>query len=75
MTWMFTRPVQIAHIVNVRPTMFDDRAWFAPFVETFTRTKLPWAVTGAAHSFHEFPPMESYETLMKEFLVRSQASA
>jgi hypothetical protein len=67
MTWMFTRPVPVPHIVNVRPTMLDDHAWFSPFIETFTRSKLPWAITGAAHSFEEFPPMDVYEGLMKAF--------
>ena len=67
MTWMFTRPAALPHIVNVRPTMFDDHAWFAPFMETYTKTKLPWATTGARHSFEEFAPLESYEGLMKEF--------
>jgi hypothetical protein len=74
MTWMFTRPVQLPHIVNVRPTMFDDHAWFSPFVESFTKTKLPWAATGAVHSFEEFPPMEAYEPLMKEFMARAGQS-
>lgn len=73
MSWMFTRPVPVPHIVNVRPTMFDDHAWFSPFMETFTKARLPWAVTGAVHSFEEFPPMEAYEGLMKAFadLLRS----
>ncbi len=73
LTWMFTRPAIAPHVVNVRPTMFDDRGWFAPFVETFTRTKLPWAVTGAAHAFEEFPPMEDYEGLVKAFAARHRA--
>lgn len=67
MTWMFTRPAALPHIVNVRPTMFDDHAWFAPFMETYTKTKLSWATTGALHAFEEFPPLESYEGLMKEY--------
>ncbi|WP_394825779.1 GFA family protein [Pendulispora albinea] len=67
MTWMFTRPAALPHIVNVRPTMLDEHAWFAPFLETFTKTKLPWAVTGAVHSFEEFPPMEAYEALLQAF--------
>jgi hypothetical protein len=67
MTWMFTRPATITHIVNVRPTMFDDHAWFAPFIESFTKTRLPWAKTGAERSFEEFPPMEAYEGLMRDF--------
>jgi hypothetical protein len=67
MTWMFTRPAPMPQIVNVRPTMLDEHGWFAPFMETFTRTKLPWATTGAVHSFAEFPPMDAYEGLMKAF--------
>lgn len=71
MTWMFTRPGAVPHIVNVRPTMFDDHAWFSPFVESYAKAKLPWAHTGATHSFEEFPPMDRYEGLMKEFLAHS----
>ena len=70
MTWMFTRPVAFGHIVNVRPTTFDDRAWFSPFVESFTKSRLPWATTGAVHSFEEFPQVEAYEGLMREFAAR-----
>jgi len=70
MTWMFTRPAQLPHVVNVRPTMLDEHAWFAPFAETFTKTRLPWAVTGAVHSFEEFPPMEAFDGLVKGFAAR-----
>jgi len=72
MTWMFTRPAVAPHIVNVRATMLDDHTWFSPFAETFTKTKLPWAVTGAEHSFEEFPPPEAYGPLMQAFAARSQ---
>lgn len=72
MTWMFTRPAPLPHIVNVRPTMFDDHAWFAPFAETFTKTKLSWAQTGAVHSFEEFPPMEAFEDLVKEYAAQQK---
>jgi hypothetical protein len=67
MTWMFSRPVQLPQIVNVRPSMFDDHAWFAPFIETYAKAKLPWAHTGAQHSFQEFPPMDAIDGLLKEF--------
>ncbi len=70
LTWMFTRPAAMPQIVNVRPTMLDDATWFAPFVETFTKTKLPWAHTGAAHSFEEFPAPEAYPALIQEFAAR-----
>ena len=67
MTWMFTRAEGMDWFVNVRPTLFDDTDWFRPFMETYTSTRLPFAGTGAVHSFPEFPPMEAYEGLVKEY--------
>jgi hypothetical protein len=69
-SWLFTKPVGMDWFVNVRPTMFDDTSWFAPFVETFVSVKFPWAETGATHSFQEFPPMEAFEGLTKEFAAQ-----
>jgi hypothetical protein len=66
MTWLFTRPVGFG-FVNVRPTMLDDTSWFRPFIETYASTKLPFAETGALHSFAEFPAMEDYEDLLKNY--------
>ena len=68
---MFTKATFLDAFVNIRPTMLDDASWFSPFVETYTSAKLPWATTGATHSFPEFPPMEAYEALTKEFLARA----
>ena len=67
MTWMFTRPEGVDAFVNVRPMMLDQRAWFAPFIETYTSEKLPWASTPARHSYAKFPEMQEYEPLMREF--------
>ena len=67
MTWMFTRVAAFPDIVNVRPTLLDDHAWFSPFMETFTKTKLPWATTDAVQSFEEFPPMETFDDLLKAY--------
>jgi hypothetical protein len=69
MTWMFTRPDGMDWFVNVRPTMFDDPRWFTPFIETWTREKLPWASTPAAHSFESLPAMEEFEVLTKAYLA------
>lgn len=66
-SWMFTRPAALPQIVNVRPSMFDDHAWFRPFMETFTANKLPWAITGALHSFEAFPRDEDYMPLVQAF--------
>ena len=73
MSWTFTRMQALGPFVNVRPTMLDDASWFAPFIETFTSTKFPWANTGATHSFAEFPPMDAYEGLVRDY--RAQAGS
>lgn len=67
MTWMFTRPEGMDWFVNLRPTMLDDPSGFAPFIETWTREKLPFAQAGAVHSYETLPPMEAYEGLMREY--------
>ena len=71
-TWMFTGIEGIDEFINVRPTMFDETAWFSPFIETMTREKLGWATTPAAHSFAEFPPVEAYQSLMSEFAAQGR---
>jgi hypothetical protein len=65
MTWMFTKVMP--EFVNVRATLLDDTSWFRPFMETWTRTKLPWATTSAIRSYEEFPPMDDYERLIRDF--------
>ena len=67
MSWMFTRPEGLDWFVNVRPTMLDDPKWFAPFVETWTSEKLPWATTPAVHSYEQLPAMDAYEGLIGEY--------
>ena len=66
-SWLFTRTEGTEWFVNVRPTMFEDHSWFKPFVETYTSKKFPWISTGAVHSFDEFPPLEAYEGLIREY--------
>jgi hypothetical protein len=66
-SWLYTKAVGMDGFLNIRPTMLDDAGWFAPFIETFVSTKFPWANTGATHSFPEFPPMEAYGALAKEY--------
>ncbi|WP_337268120.1 GFA family protein [Oryzifoliimicrobium ureilyticus] len=67
MSWLFTRMDGMDSFVNIRPTMLEEVGWFSPFVETYTSTKLPFAETGAQHSYPEFPPMEAFEPLVKEY--------
>ena len=63
MTWMFTR-IRDMDLVNLRPTMLDDHAWFEPFVEAYLSEALPWASTGAKHRFERFPEMSEYRALI-----------
>ncbi len=67
MTWMFTRPAALPVAVNLRPTLLDNATWFAPFMETFTKTRLPWVSTGAVRSFDAFPPMDGFEQILEEY--------
>ena len=67
--WLFTRPPDLP-VVNVRATLLDDHHWFAPFVETYTSEKLPWAQTGAPRSYARFPEMGEYSTLIAEYQDR-----
>jgi hypothetical protein len=67
---MFTRVEGLDFFVNLRASMLDDHRWFAPFVETFTGEKLPWAVTGAVHSHAGQPAMEEYHALIADYQAR-----
>jgi hypothetical protein len=70
MSWMFTVPEGMDDIVNVRATMLDEHAWYVPFVEFFTDEKLPWATTGATHSFATAPTPEAFPALLAEYAQR-----
>ncbi|MDP3660190.1 GFA family protein [Phenylobacterium sp.] len=72
MSWMFTRPEGMDWFVNVRTAMLDNAAELPPFVETWTREKLPWATTPAAHSYEALPPDDAYEGLIKAYTAQSR---
>jgi hypothetical protein len=69
-SWLFTRPEGLDDLVNLRASMLDDRAWFAPFVETCTAEAYSWAKTGAAHSFANIPEAQAFGPLVAEFATR-----
>lgn len=70
MSWLFTRPEGMDAFVNLRSTMLDDPRSHAPFIETYTREKLPWASTPAVHRFEGLPPMDRVPALLAEFAKR-----
>lgn len=67
MSWMFTRMEGLEFFTNVRVTMLEDTSWFSPFVETYTSKRLPFAETGAPHSYPEFPPNERFMELSAQY--------
>lgn len=66
-SWLFTRPADADHVVNVRAPMLDEPEAFAPYMETFSREKLAWATTPAVHSFDGFPELADYPGLMRGY--------
>lgn len=66
LTWIYTK-VSGAPFVNVRPTLFNNTEWFAPFMETMTSEQLPWVKPMSEHRFERFPPMESLGRLLAEY--------
>jgi hypothetical protein len=66
-SWLFTRPHGMEGFVNLRASTLDDHTWYAPFVETSTAEALPWAKTGAKHSFPNIPAPEVWGPIVAEF--------
>lgn len=69
-SWMFTRAVGI-DAVNVRAMMLDDHQWFQPWAETATSEALPWARTGAKHSFPNIPSPDVFGPLVADFAANA----
>ena len=74
-SWLYTEPDGVENFVNVRSTMFDEPRREPPFVETFTDEALPWARTGAEHSYRQLPAMEEWPVLIQQFAGRTTAWA
>jgi len=65
--WLYTGPFMGGQFINFRPTMLEDASWFAPYIESYVSEKLPGVVTGARHSFDQFPAPQDYPRLMEGF--------
>ncbi|MGA8135831.1 MAG: GFA family protein [Pseudomonas gingeri] len=73
LSWLFTRPAGNEAIIGVRSSLLDNPRQFAPFIETWTREKLPWVTTGAVHGFEAFPESQDFITLAQQYAQRHQA--
>lgn len=71
LSWMFTRITGIEAFVNVRPTMFEDASWFAPFIETWTDARLPCVQVSAERSYGQFPEMEEFGALLEAYAAQA----
>jgi hypothetical protein len=67
LSWVYTVPEGFDDFVNLRITLLDVPPVEPPFLETCTADALPWALTGAAHSYEAFPPPEAFGELVAEF--------
>ena len=47
--------------------MLDDHAWFEPFIETYTSTRLPFAKPGALRSYETFPSMDTFAAVIDAY--------
>ena len=74
-SWLFTRPQGVGDVVNVRATLMEDAQSFSPYIETCTDEMLPWAKTGATHSFEKFPAEDDFPKLMAAYASRKSKKA
>jgi hypothetical protein len=73
-SWLYTEPENVPDFVNVRSTLFDEPRRERPFVETYVSERLPWAHTGAAHSYAKLPAMEEWPVLIQQFAAQAHAA-
>jgi hypothetical protein len=71
LTWLFTRPAGLDAYVGVRSSLLENSQRHPPFMETWTREKLPWITTVAQESFEAFPEPQDYPELMMKFGSRA----
>ena len=74
-SWLYTEPEGVEHFINVRSTMFDEPRSEPPFVELHLEEALPWARTGAAHSYQKLPARDEWPVLIGAFSERARAWA
>lgn len=73
LSWVWTEHPMMEGFVNLRATMLDEPAWAAPFAETWTAEKLPFARSGAVRSFPGFPPPEEFAALLADYAAWARA--
>ena len=67
MSWVFTRPMLLVSVVNVRSTMLDETDDVAPFMETCTGEKLGFIDLPVHRSYEVFPDAQDIGPLIEAF--------
>lgn len=68
LNFVFTRIDAAGSRVNLRTSVLDDAADFAPFVEVMAGEKLPWVHVPAVHSYTRYPETpEELQALMADY--------
>lgn len=66
-SWLYTTSPALGGYINFRPTMLEDASWVVPYLESCVSEKLPGVVSGAKHSFEQFPGPADYPSLAQGF--------
>lgn len=74
LTWLFTRPAGLDAFVGVRSSLLENPERYRPFMETWTREKLPWVSSGASVSYEAFPDPQDYPALMARYRAASEGA-
>ena len=67
MSWLYTVPEGLEDFVNVRSSLLENAAEHRPFIDAWTREKLPWAVSGAERGIETVPGEEEFGELVSAY--------
>lgn len=71
LNFVYSRIGSASSRINLRTSLLDAAADFAPFVELMTNEKLPWVTLPVAHRFAEYPMDQTVlQALMSDFAAR-----
>ena len=68
LNFIYSQVTGAEHRINLRLSLLEEAASFAPFVELMTDEKMPWARVPAVHSFAQAPTsLEELQALMEAY--------
>lgn len=71
LNFVYSRIGGAEHRVNLRTSVLNTAAQFAPFIEVMTEEKMPWANIPVVHSFARYPETADHlQHLMDAYAAR-----